>query len=65
MTMKIRYYRKLRGLTQEEIARLLNISLNHYYRIEKGKSLPNVVVGLKLAVILNIDPYILWEIKEF
>lgn len=64
-TMRISYYRRKAGLTQENLARMLNISLNHYYRIEKEKALPNVIVGLKMSIILKVDPFVLWEITEY
>lgn len=48
------------GLTQEQISRILDISLRYYQLIEKGKSTPNVILALKLCKILNINPYSIW-----
>lgn len=39
--------------TQEELARMLDISLRSYQNIENNKQIPNVVTALKLAKILN------------
>lgn len=39
--------------TQEELARMLDISLRSYQNIEKNKQIPNVITALKLAKILN------------
>lgn len=42
--------------TQEELARMLDISLRSYQNIESNKSnkqIPNVITAIKLAKILN------------
>jgi len=61
--MSIKNTRILRGLTQEEVARKLYISLYYYQKIEKGKSIPNVVLGLQLALLLNANPFELFDVK--
>lgn len=61
--MSIKNTRILRGLTQEEVARQLYISLYYYQKIEKGKSLPNVVLGLQLALLLDANPFELFDAK--
>jgi len=58
----IKTLRNKKGYTQEHVARLLDITLRHYINIENGKTVPNIVTGLKLAVILEVDPLILWNI---
>jgi len=58
--MYIKELRNNKGYTQEYIARKLNISLYHYQNIEHGKSLPNVILGLQLAKLLEVNPYSLW-----
>jgi putative transcriptional regulator len=40
--------------TQEELARMLDISLRSYQNIESNKQIPNVITALKLAKLLNI-----------
>lgn len=40
-------------MTQEELARILNISLRSYQNIENDKQIPNVITTLKLAKLLN------------
>lgn len=62
--MSIKDYRLKVSLTQEEVARALDIVLNHYQKIEKGKTTPNVKIGLKLAKILKADPYDLFPIDD-
>ena len=51
-----------KGYTQEEIARKLDISLRHYQNIEQKKTLPSVVIGLRLSLILDVSPYWLFDV---
>ena len=57
----IRYYRKLRGLSQEQLAEKLDISRQHMAAIEA----PNMNRGISLellfslANVLEIEPYLL------
>ena len=57
----ISYYRKRRGLTQEQLAERIGISRQHMGAIEA----PNMVRAISLdvlfniAAILDIDPYVL------
>lgn len=54
---KIRYYRELRGLTQEDIAKRLNTKPQNIYKYEKGIieniPLPNIVA---MANIFGVSP---------
>ncbi|MBO8161991.1 MAG: helix-turn-helix transcriptional regulator [Thermosipho sp. (in: Bacteria)] len=61
--LNIHEKRKEAGYTQEQMARLLNVTLRHYINIEKRKVLPNIVTGLKLAKILKVNPFELWNIE--
>jgi DNA-binding XRE family transcriptional regulator len=58
--MTIKDHRLKCGLTQEFIARALDITLNTYQKIEYGEITPNVLTGLKLAILLKVEPNILW-----
>lgn len=58
----IKEKRKIAGYTQEDIARLLGITLRHYINIEKRKVLPNIETGLRLAKLLHCSPYELWKV---
>ena len=58
---KIKEIRTKKGYTQEDIARKLDVTLRHYQNIETGKTIPNVITGLKMAKLLNINPYELWN----
>lgn len=54
ITMRsIREIRENLNLSQEQVARLANISLHHYFRIEKGINRPNVHIAIRLSKIFN------------
>lgn len=55
--MKLKEARDALKLSQEEIAHMVGISLRHYQYIEGGKSVPSIVIGLRIAKILQINPY--------
>ena len=60
----IKTVRQAKGLTQEEIARKIDITLRNYQYIEKGTNIPNVITALKICKLLNVSPFQLWEIKD-
>lgn len=51
--MKLKEKRIEKKLSQEKLARMVNITLKHYQNIEKGKSLPTVIIAINIAKILN------------
>ena len=59
----IAYYRKRRGMTQEQMAEALGVSRQHLAAVEA----PNMDRGLSLelifniATVLEIEPYILFK----
>ncbi len=64
--LKIAYYRKLNGLTQEELAELTNKSLGFMGQIEA----PNITTPISLATLfviadaLKIPPYKLLQFDD-
>lgn len=52
---KIKEYREKAGLTQEAVARQLEISLRYYISLEKGTSEPSVYKAIRLSIILQVD----------
>ena len=52
---QIYYSRKDMGLTQEQAAEALNISVRWYQNIENGKHLPGVELALKIIAFFGID----------
>lgn len=52
---KLKQIRKSKGMSQEQLALLLNINRNYLSRIENGKSEPTASVLKHIAQIFNID----------
>lgn len=63
-TKKIIDQRKKLNLTQEQVANIVGITLSYYYKIEKGISVPNVIIGLKIAKVLKADPFALFDVNK-
>lgn len=61
----IKKYRKLRKYSQEQMAKLLEISQRHYQRIENKESNPSIELFKKIVNILQIkDKDIAFIIKN-
>ena len=52
---RIKEVRKKKDLTQEELAELLNISVEFISQIERGLKLPSMQVFIKLVEALNVS----------
>ena len=52
---RIKEIRKKRGLTQEQLAEKLDISVQFVGQIERGLKLPSMPVFIKLVEILNVS----------
>lgn len=59
MGQKIARLRNELGLTQKELAKMVNISGNHLSNIEKGRSTPGLDTFLEICMALHADPYII------
>lgn len=53
MTNQVRHFRKLAGLTQQEVADRLGIHVTNYNKIERGRSSPDVSRFAQIATILG------------
>ncbi len=53
------------GLTQLEVAERVGIVLTAYQRYEYGKRLPNVLIALRIAKVLNCEVKELWGQDAF
>lgn len=51
----IRGKRKELGFTQSEIAKKINVSSQHYSRIERGEYIPSLQTFFKIMDVLKID----------
>ena len=47
--------RKARGLTQQEIAELIDVSVEFYRRLERGRALPSIETLIAMADTLEIS----------
>jgi transcriptional regulator with XRE-family HTH domain len=63
-SMKLKDVRKKRGLSQEKISRIVNISLKHYQNIEHGITMPTVNIALHICEVLDVDPREIDEWKD-
>ncbi|MBQ5994937.1 MAG: helix-turn-helix transcriptional regulator [Clostridia bacterium] len=54
--LKIAYYRKLRGLSQNELAEKVNISRTHMSRIETSECAVSLDVIFDICDVLDVTP---------
>jgi putative transcriptional regulator len=54
MKNKIRVYRAMHDLTQEDLARALGVTRQTILAIEKGKYDPSIVLAFKIARFFNV-----------
>lgn len=63
MGLNILYFRKLRGLTQDQLAELANYSRNHIQQIETANAFPSVDALIDIADALEIPIARLFEVR--
>ena len=61
---RLRSLRKLRDLTQQELAEEVALSVEYVSRIERGRSSPSFSVIGKLAQALEVEPSSLFDFSE-
>lgn len=54
MINKLKVYRKEKGLTQEQLARLLKVSRQTIISIESNRYIPSTLLALKIANCFNL-----------
>ena len=59
--LNILYYRRQKGLTQEQLAEKSNYSKNHIQRVETAKAVPSVEILLDIADVLGVPVAKLFE----
>ncbi|MFF0828808.1 helix-turn-helix transcriptional regulator [Brevibacillus sp. NPDC003359] len=62
--MKLKEARTQKKLSQEKIARTINVSLKHFQNIEYGITIPTVTIALHICEVLDIDPREIDEWKD-
>lgn len=55
--VKLKQARNLRGLTQEQLVAIVNISVRNYQRMEAGEVIPPVNTALRICKALEINPF--------
>ena len=62
--LNISYYRKAAGLSQMQLAELVDISRTHMSRIENNDCAPSLDVVFDIADVLKISAHRLFENRE-
>lgn len=62
--LNIAYYRKKRGLSQEALAELVNISRTHMSRIETADCAVSLDVVFDICDALNVPPSKMFDFRE-
>lgn len=65
MENKIKDYRKSKNITQEEMAKMLNVSRQSYINYESGNTEPSFETLKKISSILNVSIDCLLDNKEY
>ena len=59
--LRIKEYRKKKGLTQAQLAEIVNVDGKHISRIELGNNFPSAELIARFANVLDIEPKELFE----
>ena len=65
MENKIKDYRKSKNITQEEMAKMLNVSRQSYINYESGDTEPSFETLKKISSILNVSIDCLLDNQEY
>jgi len=57
----VRYYRFKKNLTQEQFAEKVDLNSSYISELESGKYGPTFETVEKIAKVLNVEPYILFQ----
>ena len=57
----LKYLRKEKSLTQEQLSEKINIDIRQYSRIETGKGFPSLSTLEKLCEVLEVEPAYLFD----
>lgn len=56
----VRFFRKQKGFSQQQLAELCNIATNYVSEIETGRKVPSIELIERIAQELNVEPCILF-----
>lgn len=62
--IKLREFRELKGLSQRDVAKIMEISQAQYWHLEKGKSLLNTKQIFQLCNLYDCTPNDLLDFKS-
>ena len=62
MTNCVARYRKIFGLSQEQLAELVGVSRNSISSIERGEYIPRIDLALRLADVFMVSVHVLFSI---
>ena len=62
--LNLKYLRRERGLTQEQISEKIGIDIRQYSRIETGKGFPSLSTLEKLCEVLEVEPAYLFDFSS-
>lgn len=54
-------FRRVKGLTQAELAKAIGVSKSYIAKIEEGKKVPQIKTLVRIAKCLNVDVKLLRE----
>lgn len=60
----VQYYRKQAGLTQENLAQLVNVSRKTINSLERGNYTPSLLLALQISKVLHLDINDIFSIEE-
>ncbi len=55
MVNKIKETRLEKGISQHELAQILNISVSYLNKVERGKRIPSLMLAVRIANVLDIS----------
>ena len=61
LIFNIKYYRYQNNLSQEKLAELCALSPRYLTDVERGMHCPTILKIEKIAIALNIEPYMLFQ----
>jgi transcriptional regulator with XRE-family HTH domain len=60
---KLKELRQARGLTQEQLAKLIGVNLRTYKRYEEGRTTPRIAIYKRIVIALETTSDELLELK--
>lgn len=65
MNNLVAHYRKKNGLTQLQVANMVNVTSRTIISIEKGTYKPSLILAYKLAKVFDTDVETMFKLEEY